>query len=134
MIKNFEEQTKPLSEKEIRDLDTVCKILQGHTKENPIKSFDIADIASRVHGRDIKGSSRVRKIINRIVITERIPNICTSSNGYWIEFNLNTLEGHSLSLMQRAQSQMARANVVDNYIDGIRSGKIDDTQRKLNFG
>ena len=130
MLKGFEEYTKPLTPDEKRVAGYVSDVLNKYaTRDEPLRAHAIIMHTLQLHGHNVAGQARLRKIINQIVMHGLIPNICTSSKGYWVETDLERLKQHSNALKDRAKSILARAEIVDTY---IAVGKLTGQHKMFN--
>ena len=56
---------------------------------------------------------RLRKLINHIRITNQLPGLCSSKNGYFIANSLEEIEDYIISLKQRIKSQVDVLNSIE---------------------
>jgi carbamoylphosphate synthase small subunit len=101
MLKNFEQETQPLSEYEEAIL--LPLFVQGLSKrvgrENAIKNNEIVDPLKRLNYKI--SEVRVRKIINHIRIKGLIKGLIAASEGYYIATTDAELADYEESLLGR---------------------------------
>lgn len=103
MIKGFEQQTKPLTKAEQDALPLVVeKLRQSNGKAKTITSIDITYHLS-LHGIKFD-SSRIRKIINYVRIKGILPNLLSSSAGYYLASTEKEFDDYIKSLSQRIEA------------------------------
>jgi len=116
MLTNFEQYTKELSKEEIT-LAYELRMLfvtQCRTQSNALKNKDIEHIFLK-KGIKLGGAVRVRKLIHFLRVTA-LPNLCASSNGYWLEDDINELIKYNKSLTERINSIKEISEVVIKYV------------------
>jgi len=83
MIKNFENETQPLTDYEINTL--LPLIIRGlETKKGRVNAVTNKYIVSVLKGNYNLNEVRVRKIINHIRTNDLIPGLIATSEGYFI--------------------------------------------------
>jgi len=105
MIRNFEDQTDPLSPEESI---LVPKFIQGlKTKIGKEKAISNKQIQNAFLTKsNIKiPAARVRKIINYIRINGKLDNLCATSKGYYVASNKEEMDDYLLSLIERISAQ-----------------------------
>lgn len=104
MIKNFEEQTAPLSEYEEKTLVPVFirGLITKVGKDNAITNAQIVT-AMKAAGYRIS-DARVRKIINHIRINGLVQGVIATSDGYYIATTEQELADYEESLLGRENS------------------------------
>ena len=104
MITNFEEETKPLTAKEIVIKTQVVEILENAKgKERAITNERICLLLE--FNQDTKVSSpRLRKIINHIRNNNEVSCLVASSKGYYTSSSIEESKDHLESLYQRAMA------------------------------
>jgi len=102
MIKNFTEETEPLTEYEEQQLmpPIVRGLLTKRGKSNAVTNGAIIDGLRRNLNLSIT-SARVRKIINHIRIHDIVPCLIATSNGYYIADTEAELREYEESLLGR---------------------------------
>lgn len=109
MINGFERETHELNEVE---MELLPKIVAGFkTKVGEDKAIKNAEIIRVMKGLYPKiNPARLRKIINHIRVNRLVPNLISSSKGYWIEENPERIQVYIESLEQRAREIQRVAN------------------------
>lgn len=105
MIKNFENETQPLTAKEQQLLPWFVKGLSDKVgKERAVTSDQIAAGMKKTFGQKVDGP-RIRKIINHIRMNGLVPGLMATSEGYYVattEAELNdyieSLEGRVVAI------------------------------------
>lgn len=102
MIKNFTEETEPLTEYEEKQLmpPIVRGLMTKRGKNNAVTNNAIVDGLRRNLNLSIT-SARVRKIINHIRINDIVPCLIATSNGYYIADTEAELREYEESLLGR---------------------------------
>lgn len=102
MIKNFTEETEPLTEYEEKQLmpPIVRGLMTKRGKNNAVTNGAIIDGLRRNLNLSIT-SARVRKIINHIRINDIVPCLIATSNGYYIADTEAELREYEESLLGR---------------------------------
>lgn len=102
MIKNFTEETEPLTEYEEKQLmpPIVRGLMTKRGKNNAVTNNAIVDGLRRNLNLSIT-SARVRKIINHIRINDIVPCLIATSNGYYIADTEDELREYEESLLGR---------------------------------
>ena len=102
MIKNFTEETEPLTEYEEKQLmpPIVRGLMTKRGKNNAVTNNAIVDGLRRNLSLSIT-SARVRKIINHIRINDIVPCLIATSNGYYIADTEAELREYEESLLGR---------------------------------
>lgn len=107
MVAGFEEQTVKLSKMEREMADIMAPAFATRKgRANAISSTDIIDSMTG-KGYKISGS-RLRKIVNYLVVTDRVKDLIASGNGYYVAATDQERKEHALSLGQRMASIMLR--------------------------
>lgn len=124
-IITFEEQTHELTEKELELLPYVVNILsETKGKHKTIKNEILSIMACGQH-RIEKGldkplklyPARLRKIIHYIRVSNLIPVLCASSNGYYIGVTEDEIENFIQSLQERENStKEIRTSLQNQYV------------------
>jgi hypothetical protein len=118
MIKNFEDITCELTPDEKRLVPVIIRGLNLKSKANPIKG---AEIVAAINGQKEKygikqfSEPRLRKIVN-FIRSEGILPVIGTSNGYYISYDADELNGQIESLTQRADAIMSSANGLKKWI------------------
>lgn len=118
MIKNFEDITCELTPDENRLIGVIILGLKRKSKANPIKG---AEIVAAINGQKEKygikqfSEPRLRKIVN-FIRSEGILPIMGTSNGYYVSYDPDELNGQIESLTQRADAIMSSANGLKKWI------------------
>ena len=100
MITGFERETHKLTDEECRMIKPMVNGLKDHVgKNNPVTSNEIMAGMKKI-GFKINGA-RVRKLINFIRVTKRVPNLIATSFGYYIATSPAELEKYKRSLDER---------------------------------
>jgi len=120
MLKNFENITEELNEKETKLLPMLITSFSRYTKENPIKADSIVvrlnEFLERNH-YDIKVSdARLRKMTNYIRSNGLLPLIATS-NGYHVSNDVEEIQNQIDSLQQRANAILRSAEGLKKFIN-----------------
>jgi hypothetical protein len=127
VIPGFEEQTHPLTDKELSVAPVVVAILRKHVgKENAIVNGRIADLCKKEGVTISLPQPRVRKIINYL-IHHTHPNICASGNGYYFPRDRYEFEDYLKSAKKRRDEYNSRYDVQEDYY----LTKINSSQGKL---
>lgn len=104
MIQGFEEETAPLSAKELE----LVPIFVGALKQKIGKDKAVTNTDIRAGMKSAKGinvpPSRVRKIINYIRMNDLVPCLIATSAGYYISQNKEELKKYIESLMGRERA------------------------------
>lgn len=102
MIKNFTEETEPLTEYEEKQLmpPIVRGLMTKRGKNNAVTNNAIVD-GLRCNLNLSITSARVRKIINHIRINDIVPCLIATSNGYYIADTEAELREYEESLLGR---------------------------------
>lgn len=101
MIKNFENETQPLTSKEQQLVPWFIKGLETHVgKGNPVTSDQIATGMKATFGVKVDGP-RIRKIINHIRLNGLVPGLMATSEGYYIATTPEELDEYIKSLSGR---------------------------------
>lgn len=107
MIIGFEEETIKLSDIELlmaKRMIRAFKLRKG--KENAITSTEIVRLMT---ARGFKITERrVRKIVNYLVVTDQVPDLIASGNGYYVASNDVERMEHAVSMGQRIAAMMVR--------------------------
>jgi hypothetical protein len=118
MIRNFEQITCELTPDENRLIGVIILGLKRKSKANPIKG---AEIVAAINGQKEKygikqfSEPRLRKIVN-FIRSEGILPIMGTSNGYYVSYDTDELNGQIESLTQRADAIMSSANGLKKWI------------------
>lgn len=123
MIRNFETETAPLSDAELRDACLFREELKHHV--GIAKAITGAALAKKVTGKDMHGA-RVRKIVNHLRLTTN-PNICAASNGYFLAISAVELEDNLKGLTERIAAQQAILNAQQRYYNE----RVNQNQQKI---
>lgn len=104
MIRNFESQTKPLTDWEQTTLLPIMvqELSKHRSGKNAIKSDRLAIIVQEACGQKPNGA-RIRKVVNHIRVCGIIPCLCATSDGYYVAANINEISDCVTSLRQRAR-------------------------------
>ena len=115
MIEGFEKYTHDLTELELSLVPYFIKgLLSRRSKHKAVTSSEIIK-AYRTKRIPMDGA-RVRKIINHIRMTEDGFVIVASSKGYWVTTDPTEIEQQIESLTHRANSQLAVAKKMRDFI------------------
>lgn len=107
MVIGFEEETVKLSKEELKMADIMAPAFATRKgKANAISSTEIIDSMTR-KGYKISGV-RVRKIVNYLVVTDRVKDLIANNNGYYVAATDQERKEHAISLGQRIASIMVR--------------------------
>lgn len=114
MIKGFEQYTQPLDDYE-RDVILPLLVRGLKTKIGKQQAIKNEAMISALKTRGLKkiNPARIRKIINHIRVNGLIRNLVASSNGYYIELDLEERKKYAESIRQRAESMLAILNHID---------------------
>lgn len=107
MIPGFEEITEKLNEKELEMADLMApgfRLRKG--KVSAITAKEIT-IAMKKKGYVICGR-RIRKIVNYLVVTDKVKDLVANSNGYYVAVTDDERKEHAFSLGHRMAAIMAR--------------------------
>src|SRR4051812_18194234 len=100
MIENFEQETAPLSEYELKMVPLFVKGFKD--KIGPEHAITNKQIVSSMKEKEYKiNDSRVRKIINHIRINNIIPCLMATSKGYYISHDPEEINSFIESLKGR---------------------------------
>lgn len=107
MIKNFEDQSKPLTDYERGTLlPVICRGLK--TKIGEAKAITNAAITRAMKAAGYQLSeARVRKIINHIRLNGMVTCLIATSRGYYIATSRDEMEDYISSLQGRADAILA---------------------------
>lgn len=124
MVTNFEEQTKPLSEEELKLVPYLIKGFKDKTKDRPIKANDIIskfnafvdeiNPNNKTHLRKIN-EVLLRRLINHIRTHSLMP-ILASSKGYYVSYDKNEITAQIKSLNERANSIYSCSNGLSKFL------------------
>ena len=96
MINGFNEQTAPLTDKELAAVPTIASALKrAFGKDNAVYNQQLCALAPGLT------SARLRKIINHIRKTNLVPLLLASSKGYYIAENEQEVIAYEESLRCR---------------------------------
>lgn len=110
MITGFSKETSELSEKEKELVPLFVAGLQRRIgKDNAITNVEIRNIMLQKFNVKVPGT-RVRKIINHIRITEKVPCLCATSNGYYVAKDEFEMKEYLTSLSERVDAQVHLLN------------------------
>lgn len=98
MITNFEKETAPLTEDELKLVSVIIRCMKKYTSENPITEPQIVS-GMKASGHKFTGST-LRKIINYIRGNSIAPIIATSK-GYFMSNDLEQIRKQIQSLEDR---------------------------------
>lgn len=119
MVKNFEDQTQPLTERELKILPWLIKGLSNRSKSNPIMSGGIVEgmnILLLKHGMKASFSDvKLRKMTNHIRRNGLLPLIATS-RGYYCSTEPQEVRSQIDSLNERARSLMECAKGMEKFL------------------
>ena len=107
MIKGFEKITAELNQQELELVPVVIRGLQ--TKQGKDSAVSSTKICKALN----ISSPRLRKIINHIRITNQLPALCSSSNGYFVATNIYEMQDYIISLKQRIKAQVDVLNSLE---------------------
>jgi len=119
MITNFEEETEPLTPKEIRMAEQFSRSFQKRI--GPDQAITNAEIQTRyraLHQITLSGA-RIRKIINHIRITGMVPGLVASSKGYYMSNSPDELRRYIQSLDERIQAIVAVRHSMKKHLDSL---------------
>lgn len=114
MIKNYETQTKPLTDCEMHYAHIIGAGLKKRDKNNPINSIEICKRMNNAYPTFKLTDIRLRKMINYLRLTS-LPNICATSAGYYCG-NANDVREYLIGLKQRINAQIAIYNAATKYV------------------
>jgi len=127
MITNFETITQELNQQELEFMPKLISGFKNHTKNNPIKAFQIVTLCNQyLIGTDKKfrmNEPRLRKMCNYIRSNGILPLIATSE-GYYISNDNSEIQAQIDSLRQRARS-------IDGCADGLEKYLYNQNQQNL---
>tara|TARA_R110001606_G_scaffold190127_2_gene338140 strand:+ start:1327 stop:1698 length:372 start_codon:yes stop_codon:yes gene_type:complete len=107
MIKGFEDFTYELTPKEFLILDDLIKGLSNKIGKNKA-------VTSTVICKSLNITApRLRKLINYTRISNQLPGLCSSKNGYYVAKTLEEIEDYIISLKQRIKSQVDVLNSIE---------------------
>jgi hypothetical protein len=110
MITGFSKETSELSEKEKELVPLFVAGLQRRIgKDNAITNVEIRNIMLQKFNVKVPGT-RVRKIINHIRITEKVPCLCATSNRYYVAKDEFEMKEYLTSLSERVDAQVHLLN------------------------
>lgn len=116
MIKGFEEITAKLSEKELELVPVfVSRLSLRVGKEKAVTSSQIIKGFKDTKGIDLSGA-RVRKIINYIRMTEQLPLLIATSEGYYISNDKHEILDYIESLRGREKAIAAIRIKLENEL------------------
>ena len=124
MIKGFDEETAPLSEKERDLLPVIIPLLERCTgKEKAITSKDISFYLSHTPGVKVEGP-RIRKIINHIRQNGLVSCLVATSRGYYIAETESELLDYEDSMDGRATAiWQIKAHIKHQREERFRKGQ-----------
>lgn len=107
MVVGFEEETVKLSKTELKMAEIMAPAFASRRgRDNAITSTEIIDSMTR-KGYKISGP-RLRKIVNYLVVTDRVKDLIASGNGYYVAATDQERKEHAFSLGQRIAAIMVR--------------------------
>lgn len=119
MVKNFEDQTQPLTETDLQVLPWLIKGLSNRTKSNPIIAGGIVEgmnILLLKHGMKASFSDvKLRKMANHIRRNGLLPLIATS-RGYYCSNESEEVQSQIDSLNERARSLIECAKGLQKFL------------------
>ena len=107
MIKGFEDYTYELTPKELNILDNLIKGLSNKIGKGKAVTSTIICKSLNIT------APRLRKLINYIRISNQLPGLCSSKNGYFVAESLKEIEDYIISLKQRIKSQVDVLNCIE---------------------
>ena len=119
MIKFFEEETKPLNDKERELLPIMVKCLnrhigRGHAVTNRKMREGLAN-----HGYNVS-DARVRKLINHIRMNGLVECLMATSIGYYVTEDAAEFEGYVESVQARVDSIQAMGDTMREQLECLR--------------
>lgn len=120
MIHGFKKETAPLSDEERKLVPKIMGILkkcvgEEHAKTNKDIRF-LVNYKQKDNVRDV----RMRKIINHIRRTGKLPLLVASAKGYYISNDIGQIEMYLMSLSQRTSAINAMARAVKSQLDKLK--------------
>ena len=119
MITNFEVITAELTDQELKLIPVLIAGFEKHTKENPIKAPEIVrkmnEYAFNKGWACRMTEVRLRKCVNYLRTTGRLPLIATS-DGYYCSNDPEVIRSQIKSLRQRGQSIIDCANGLSRFL------------------
>lgn len=131
MIKNFEQETHPLSETELNLAAIVAKSIKKYVgKDNAITADKMAKALIDAYDVTIDGA-RMRKIMNHIRMTGLCGCVLACSKGYYIADTKEEMSDYLEGLFSRAFSQFELYNSL--YIQGLEAFSSLDVDHHRNI-
>ena len=120
-MKSSKNQLRPLTPEEILAVPIVIDALRGIRKTNPIRSKLLLVLVNLNLWQVYPGHKglvevRLRKIINHIRMTSKLP-VLANNAGYYVSFDKEDIIESILSLRVRAQSINAASNGLSKFLD-----------------
>lgn len=119
MVTNFETETAPLSNDELKLMDVVMSGMKHRTAQNPIISREITKaINARLSDYGVKQKmtdARLRKIINHIRSNGMQP-IMGTSEGYFVSYDPEEIRRQVQSLRDRVGAIESAARGLESFL------------------
>lgn len=122
MIDMFENETRPLTDKEMKLIPFIINGFERYTKDNPIKSHIVVaqlnlfiERTNRCEELPKLTGARLRKIVNYLRRNALLPLIATS-RGYYVSNDRAEIQAEIESLKQRAEAILLPAKGLAKFL------------------
>ena len=103
MVTNFTEHTKPLTEIQLKNVETLLYCLQNTSKNRQIPSYVLVELINSKLESNLVTNRTIRKLVNYIRCSG-IAAVIGTSLGYYISTDAKEISEQIKSLTERANS------------------------------
>lgn len=111
MIKGFDTETQPLTAREMEAMPLIAYGIRNRVGQKMAITGSGIIKAMKLGGFNLNGA-RLRKIINFIRITNKVPRLCATSKGYFVAKDDQELNDYIAGLTARIEAQQAILDVL----------------------
>lgn len=103
MVTNFTEQTKPLTELQLKNVEILLQCLKNTSEKRQIPSFVLVELINSKLESNFVSNRTIRKLVNHIRCSG-IAAVIGSSKGYYLSTDIKEISEQIKSLTERANS------------------------------
>lgn len=103
MVTNFTEQTKPLTELQLKNVEILLQCLKNTSEKRQIPSYVLVELINSKLESNFVSNRTIRKLVNYIRCSG-IAAVIGTSRGYYLSTDIKEISEQIKSLTERANS------------------------------